>query len=53
MFYNVDIELFNTRWKLSAYDKDLYTDGNVTGKIFFETDEYIVIKLRSNNGITY
>jgi hypothetical protein len=45
MFYNVDIDLFNTRWKPSLYGKDQYTDGYVTGKIFFETDDYIIIKL--------
>ena len=45
MFYNVDRDLFNDRWVSSRYGEDTFTDGNITGKIFFETDEYIVIKL--------
>jgi len=47
MKINVDIELFKEKWYLADRGEDVFTDGNLKGKIFYEDDHYVVIELKN------
>lgn len=42
---NVPINEFKEKWKPAYKGEDLYTNGTFHGKIQYEDDTYIVIKL--------
>jgi len=45
MTVNITIKEFKEKWYVANRGEDLYTNGILTGKIIYEDDHYIVIKL--------
>ena len=42
---NVSIKEFKDKWYIAYKGEDTYTNGKLSGKIAYEDNEYVVIKL--------
>jgi len=42
---NVSVKEFKEKWTPAHRGEDIYTNGKLSGKVVYEDNEYVVIKL--------